>query len=58
MKPARLRHAVGYGMVLRLSIRTIDDIDEVVVQKHRVARSRPASVRTTYIVSVSVDEEL
>ena len=43
-EPARLRHAVGHGAVLRLSARPGDDVlvlrgpeDEVLPEEHRVA---------------------
>jgi hypothetical protein len=62
-KPTRLRYAVGHGVVLCLSARTRDDVltlrglgDEAVTQEHCIARSGPASVRTTGPVNISVDE--
>jgi hypothetical protein len=64
-KPTRLCHAVGHSAVFRLSARAGDDVltlrgpgDEVVAQEHRVARSGPVSVRTTSLVSISVDDDV
>jgi hypothetical protein len=64
-KPARLCHAVGYGVVLHLSDRAGDDVltlrgigDKVVAQEHHVARSGSTSVGTTGPVSISVDNEV
>jgi hypothetical protein len=64
-KLARLCHAVGHDVVLRLSARTGDDVltlggagDEVVAQEHRVTQSGSASVGTTDPVSISVDGEV
>jgi hypothetical protein len=45
----------GHSAVLCLSAQTGDD---VVAQKHRIAQSGPASVGTTYPVSVNVDDEV
>jgi hypothetical protein len=39
-----------------LTLRGLED--EVVVQKHHIVRSRPTSVRTICLVSVSVDDEV
>jgi hypothetical protein len=46
MKLARLRCAISYGAVLRLSTRTRDDVlvlqgpgDDIVIEKYRVARN-------------------
>jgi hypothetical protein len=65
MKQARLCHAIGHDAVLRLSAWTRDDVlmfrgpgDEVVAQEHCVAWSGPASVGTTDLVSISVDDEV
>jgi hypothetical protein len=55
LKPGHLHYAVGHNAVLCLSGRTRDD---VVAQKHRIAQSGPASVGTTYPVSVNVDDEV
>jgi hypothetical protein len=64
-KPARLCHAVGHDAVLRLSAQTGDDIltlrglgDEVVTQEHHIAQSGPASVGTTDLVNISVDDKV
>jgi hypothetical protein len=52
-------------MVVRFNARTGDDVltlrgprDEVVAQEHRIARSRLASVGTTGLVNISVDDEV
>jgi hypothetical protein len=49
-KPTRLCHVVGHDAILRLGTRTGDNIralrgpgDEVVVKKHHVAQSGPAT---------------
>jgi hypothetical protein len=64
-KTAGISHDVGDGAVLCLSARTGDDVpvlrgpgDEVVAQKHCVARSGSMSVGTTYPISVGVDEKV
>jgi hypothetical protein len=64
-KPACLCHAIGHDAVLRLSTQMRDNVlalrgpgDEVVAQKHCVARSGLACVGTTRPVSISVDDEI
>jgi hypothetical protein len=64
-KPTRLYQAIGHDAVLHLNTQTGDDVltlrgpgDEVVDQEHRVAQSRPTSVETTGLVSISVDDEV
>jgi hypothetical protein len=65
MKPTRLYHVVGHGVVLNFTPRTGDDVltlrglgDEIVAQEHRATQSEPVSVRTTNSVSISVDDEV
>jgi hypothetical protein len=64
-EPTCLCHAVGHGAVLHLSAQVRDNVltlqgpgDKVVTQEHRIARSGPASVRTTSPVSISLDDEV
>jgi hypothetical protein len=64
-KLAHLGHTIGHNAVLRLSARMGDDVlmllgpgDEVVAQEHHVSRSGLTSVRTTGLISISVDDEV
>jgi hypothetical protein len=64
-KLAHLGHTIGHNAVLRLSARMGDDVlmllgpgDEVVAQEHHASRSGLTSVRTTGLVSISVDDEV
>jgi hypothetical protein len=65
MNPARPCHAVSHGAVLCINAQTRDDVlahrgpgDMVVTQKHRIARSRPASIGTTDPISASAHDEV
>jgi hypothetical protein len=64
-KPARLRHVIDHGAVIRLSAQTGDDVlalqeprYKVFTKEHRVARSGPMSVETTVPVNISVDDKV
>jgi hypothetical protein len=64
-EPTNFSYAVGHGVILSLSARAGDDVltlggpgDEIVTEKHSVARGGPTCIRVTRPVRIRVDRQL
>jgi hypothetical protein len=64
-EPTSFSYAVGHGAILSLDARARDDVlalggsgDEIVAEKHSVARGGPTCIRATRPVRIRVDRQL
>jgi hypothetical protein len=64
-KPTSFSHTVGHDAILSIGARSGDDVlmfggpkDEVIAEKHNVARDGPSCIRATRPVHIRVDRQL
>jgi hypothetical protein len=64
-EPTNFSYAVGHGVILSLGARAGDDVltlggpgDEIVTEKHSVARGGPTCIRVTRPVRIRVNRQL
>jgi hypothetical protein len=64
-EPTSFNYAIGHGAILSLSARAGDDVlalggpgDEIVTEKHSVARDGPTCIWATRPVLIRVDRQL
>jgi hypothetical protein len=64
-EPTSFDHAVGYGVIFNLGARAGDDVlalggpgNEVVTEKHSIARGGSTCIRATRPVRIRVDRHL
>jgi hypothetical protein len=64
-EPTSFSYAVGHDAILNLGARAGDDVlalggpgDEIVAEKHSIARGGPTCIRATRLVRIRVDRQL
>jgi hypothetical protein len=64
-EPTSFSYAVGHDAILNLGARAGDDVlalggpgDEIVTEKHSIARGGPTCIRATRLVRIRVDRQL